>query len=463
MEGPEESLGKLSLRSAILYQNSECNITLIDIPTSIALAQGSHKILRSTKPLEEPIFVDTHLPKTQKAKESVNNETDPPLHFEYKVDIEAALVKIRANIKGPWCLPRNIMTQVRKSTDSDMQIDDEEQGLVARLKEWRASKGVEEAFDFEKMMATLGATSETNATSINPDAYPWLMSCRPASEVAGKSQVDEVVSPKEPWTASFHNPERHALDLTIFANTSQPSTPELYTFRIPSRSSFFLCDIEHSEEFRASFRTLTEDYTLPRHFDFVLLDPPWPSGSVKRKGNYEQVGGMPHMRRMLMSANIDSYLEQNGLVGIWITNKKSLRELVLGPGGLFETWNVGLIEEWIWIKTTTKGAPMFDLDSSWRKPYETLLLGRAAPNAWTKPEAPQVPRRRVIAAVTDVHSRKPCLKELIEPYMPDSNDYSALEVFSRYLVAGWTSWGNEVIKYSWDWYWTSSSDEAEST
>ncbi|KAF2661303.1 MT-A70-domain-containing protein [Lophiostoma macrostomum CBS 122681] len=457
MEDPEESLGKLSLQSAILYQNSECNITLIDIPTSIALAQGSHDILRSTEPLEEPILIDNHVPKTPKAKETVAKETDPPLHFEYKVDIEAALVKILANVRGPWCLPRNIVNEVPSHTESGMQIEDEEQILVTRLKEWRASKGVEEVFDFDKMMATLGATSETNATSINSVAHPWLMSCRPAREVAGRSQVDGSVSPKEPWTSSFHNPERHALDLTIFDNQDPRSTPEAFTFRIPSRSSFFLCDTEHSEEFRASFRTVTEDYTLPRHFDFVLLDPPWPNGSVKRKGNYEQVGGMPHMRRMLMSANIDSYLEHNGLVGIWITNKKSLRDLVLGPGGLFETWNVGLIEEWIWIKTTTKGAPMFDLDSSWRKPYETLLLGRAAPNAWTKPEVPPVAKRRVIAAVPDNHSRKPCLKALIEPYMPDSNDYSALEIFSRYLVAGWTSWGNEVIKYNWDRYWASSS------
>jgi N6-adenosine-specific RNA methylase IME4 len=95
---------------------------------------------------------------------------------------------------------------------------------------------------------------------------------------------------------------------------------------------------------------------------------------------------------------------------------------------------------------------MFDMDTLMRKPYEILLLGRAAPNSWTTMTHAPTIKRRVIAAVPDIHSRKPCVKELLEPYMPDPIDYSALEVFSRYLVSGWTSWGNEVLKYNWDYY-----------
>ena len=438
MEGLEQSLHKHSLQSAILYQNPEGNITLLDIPKSIALAQGRRDTLRSPQPPLKPIFVDTHVPKTAKGKQMADYLTDPPLHFEYKTDIEAALVKIMSNVKGSsWCLPRPEMAFKPNSTMSEL---DEEKLLVTRLNEWRQCKGEDETFDFQKMMATFGAGSETDATV----THPWLMSCR-----SGNGPVPQ----KEAWSPCFHNPEPHAVNLTIFDNTAQPSIPGSFTFRIPSKSTFFLGDVEQSQEFRASFRMLTEEYNLPRHFDFILMDPPWPSGSVKRKGNYEQKGGVPHMTKMLLKMDIGSYLEHNGLVGIWITNKKSLRDVVLGPGGLFESWNVGLIEEWIWIKTTTKGEPVFDLDSSWRKPYETLLLGRAAPNAFSKPEVPLVAKRRVIAAVPDVHSRKPCLKELIESLMSNPRDYSAMEVFSRYLVEGWTSWGTEVIKYNWDNYW----------
>lgn len=438
-------------RRAILYQNAACDITLIDIPTSIAVAQGSDAFLRSTAPLEEP-YILTHEPKTPKAKEKHTQYSSIPLHAEYKTTIETALSAIREHVSGmPWCLPRELMTQAPESRNGDMQIDDPEKELGQRLREWSAaSKEEEKPFDFEKMMASI---SHPDATLVETVTHPWLMSYQPAHEIVDGPQDPDHVSPKEPWEYSFHNPNKFALDLAISENTQSTNAPA-YHFRIPPRASLFLSDSTHSHAFRASFRELTEEYNLPRHFDFILLDPPWPSGSAKRKGNYEQVGGMPYMRKVLSSMDIDNYIEHDGLVGIWITNKESLREHVLGPGGLFEQWNVGFFEEWIWIKTTVKGEPMFSLDSEWRKPYETLLLGRAAPNSWTTMQhAPEI-KRRVIAAVPDIHSRKPCIKELIEPFMLDPDGYSALEIYSRYLVSGWTSWGNEVLKFNWDQYWT---------
>lgn len=441
--------GARKTRTAVLYQNATCDITLLDIPTSIAVAQGRDDVLLSTAPLEEP-FVIHNEPKTQHAKKNHTYYSSNPRHAEYKATIETALDQIQSHVSGPWCCPRKLMTQVPKArNDGDMEIDDPEKDLNTRLREWSQSKGEEEPFDFEKMMASLA--EGTDVTLDASVAHRWLMSYIPAGDMA---EGDESVLPKEPWTSSFYNPDGHAVNLTVSENPTQSgSTSQGYHFRIPARSSLFLSDSAHSDAFRASFRELTEEYVLPRHFDFILLDPPWPSGSAKRKGHYEQIGGMPYMKRLLKKMDIENYIEHNGLVGIWITNKDSLREHVLGQGGLFEQWNVGFIEEWIWIKTTVKGEPMFSIDSDWRKPYEILLLGRAAPNTWTAVEAAPEIKKRVIAAVPDVHSRKPCLKELIEPYMPDRKDYGALEIFSRYLVSGWTSWGNEVIKFNWDKYW----------
>lgn len=116
---------------------------------------------------------------------------------------------------------------------------------------------------------------------------------------------------------------------------------------------------------------------------------------------------------------------------------------------------MGLEEEWIWIKTTVHGEPATELDSLWRKPYEVLLLGRAPADALGVAEHAENPKRRVIAAVPDLHSRKPCLKGFVEEYVPDPHNYRALEVFARYLVAGWWSWGDEVFKYNWEGYWRS--------
>jgi N6-adenosine-specific RNA methylase IME4 len=425
------------MRTSIIWQSPDLDITLTDIPTSIAVAQGiEDEILLSTAPLEEPFILQNE------PKKKVDHVTCMEKHAEYKTLIEKGLQTIHAAIPGPWCMPRQLITQVPKSGEGpDMQIDGPEKELETRLRVWSTlnkSKG-EDPFDFQKMMASIEAGADPNATFA--ETVPqWTMSYSSSTEVM-----------KEPWTGSFHNRDNHAVDLTI----SESGAASEYRFKIPARSTLFLSDSTHSDAFRASFRELTEEYTLPRHFDLVLLDPPWPSGSAKRKRAYEQVGGMPYMMKMLYKMDIDNYLEHNAIVGIWITNKESLRNHVLGPGGLFEKWNVGLVEEWIWVKTTTRGDPMFSLDSVSRKPYEVLLLGKAAPNSWTTMAAATEVKKRVIVAVPDVHSRKPCLKELLEPYMPDPDDYSALEIFSRYLVTGWTSWGNEVIKFNWEKHWVS--------
>jgi N6-adenosine-specific RNA methylase IME4 len=443
-------------RSPILYQNADHTITLVDIPTSIATAQGRTDILLSTPPLEAPITLNDLRPKSQKAKATEEHESLGWVqHVEYKALIEQALAQIRMHVSGQWCEPRNTKLQHEDAMEKELET---------RLREWAAwkyRKGDDTASDLQKMMASLGATSEQTAEQDMTQA--WMVSYRPAHEATNGAQVANSVTweePKEPWTSSFHNPEPFPLQMNVSEGVRNTTPGQEYRFMIPPRSTFFMSDSTHSDAFRASFREVTNEYTLPRHFDLVLLDPPWPNRSAKRKGAYEQVGGMPYFKKMLSKMDLDSYMEHNALVGIWITNKEALREHVLGPGGLFETWNVGLIEEWIWVKTTSGGEPMFDIDSVMRKPYEILLLGRAAPNSWTTMTHAPTVKRKVIAAVPDVHSRKPCLKELLEPYMADSTDYSALEVFPRYLVSGWTSWGNEVLKYNWDQYWVPETNAA---
>jgi N6-adenosine-specific RNA methylase IME4 len=57
-------------------------------------------------------------------------------------------------------------------------------------------------------------------------------------------------------------------------------------------------------------------------------------------------------------------------------------------------------------------------------------------------------KRKVIIGVPDLHSRKPNLKKLLEDMMGTREDeYEALEIFARNLIAGWWSWGNEVLKF----------------
>lgn len=435
-------------QSAILYQSRDCEITLIDIPTSIATAQGRSDTLLSTSPLEEPIQSTEYQPRTSKTTGATS--TDTAHHETYKSLIQQALLDIRAHVPGSWCTPRQILPQLPKNGKDAIASNDIEKELEHRFREWAAveeGKVDDTSFDFQTMMASLGAPEVQPATAAT-EVQKWMMS---TSAHEGSVSQDVITAN---WSPAFYNAKAQSLNLTVTrARAEQERESCAYHFTIPPLSAYFLSDCDHPDSFRSAFRDVTDKYNLPRHFDLVLLDPPWPNRSAKRKGAYEQIGGMPYLKKMLLKMDIDNYLEHNALVGIWITNKSTLREHVLCSGGLFETWNVGLIEEWIWIKTTTNGEPMFDIDDAMRRPYEVLLLGRAAPNAWTSMAHAVNPRRRVIAAVPDIHSRKPCLKELLEPYMPDPNDYSALEVFARYLVAGWASWGNEVLKYNSDIYW----------
>lgn len=76
------------------------------------------------------------------------------------------------------------------------------------------------------------------------------------------------------------------------------------------------------------------------------------------------------------------------------------------------------------------------------------------------PEKQAKIKRRVVIAVPDLHSRKPCLKQLFEQILfgrqvesIDEKTTPVLELFARYMVAGWMSWGDEALKYQWEGWW----------
>jgi N6-adenosine-specific RNA methylase IME4 len=106
------------------------------------------------------------------------------------------------------------------------------------------------------------------------------------------------------------------------------------------------------------------------------------------------------------------------------------------------------VQEWTWVKVTSSGLPVTALTGSWRKPFETLLLGKLL-----RPGKP-VPSlsRKIIIATPDVHSRKPNIRQLLEADLPAN--YKGLEVFARNLTAGWWAWGDEVLKFQHMEHWT---------
>ena len=144
----------------------------------------------------------------------------------------------------------------------------------------------------------------------------------------------------------------------------------------------------------------------------------------------------------------------------WITHRKLARNAALRA---FRAWGVELVEEWIWAKVAAKGDPVVDLEGTWRRAWEVCLVGRKREDGGVlvddqegEGEVTEMRdvKRRVIVAVPDVHSRKPCLKEMLDNMLPEHADLRVLEVFARHLVAGWMSWGDEVLKFQSKEHWT---------
>ena len=209
-------------------------------------------------------------------------------------------------------------------------------------------------------------------------------------------------------------------------------------FFVPPKSTFVLSDIAgFVSHLQISARMLfcQAPTTLAPKFDLIVMDPPWSNRSVRRsrkyKTNEQQRGDEPFVQTLPI---IQRCLHEEGFVAIWITNKLAVREQVISSLGHL---GFRLRAEWTWVKITKHGEPVYDLNGLWRKPYERLLLYQRTP---TLPLA-----NKIIIAVPDLHSRKPCLKRLFERFLPPS--YTALELFARHLVSGWWSWGDEVLKF----------------
>ena len=173
---------------------------------------------------------------------------------------------------------------------------------------------------------------------------------------------------------------------------------------MPPHSSFILGDVQEICQFNLH---LNLGSLKQPSYELILMDPPWPNASAKRRSAYKRSANLKDIKHMLLDIPVPEMLNKLGLIGIWITNKASFRTLVLGEDGLFEQWGVQLYEEWIWVKTTRNGEPIVALESLWRKPYEIFLLGRRSVPPGEEPKA------RVILGVPDIHSRKPCLKSML--------------------------------------------------
>ncbi|KAJ1190950.1 hypothetical protein NDU88_000268 [Pleurodeles waltl] len=205
-------------------------------------------------------------------------------------------------------------------------------------------------------------------------------------------------------------------------------------YLLPPKCSFLLSDISCMQPLL--------DYG--KKYDVIVVDPPWENKSVKRSNRYDYLPSW-HIRQLPVPA-----LAAPGcLVITWVTNRQ--KHLRFVKDELYPEWSVKPLAEWHWVKITRSGEFVFPLESTHKKPYEVLVLGRlraaakSAPRQSDEDHTPIPDHKLIVSIPCTLHSHKPPLAEVLTDYIKPGAE--CLELFARNLQAGWTSWGNEVLKF----------------
>ncbi|XP_077208778.1 N(6)-adenine-specific methyltransferase METTL4 [Paroedura picta] len=207
-----------------------------------------------------------------------------------------------------------------------------------------------------------------------------------------------------------------------------------HAYLFPPKSSFLLSDISCMQPL----------LKYNKKFGIIVIDPPWENKSVKRSNRYSYLPSW-QIKQIPMPA----LAAPECLVVTWVTNRQ--KHLRFVKDELYPHWAVHGVVEWYWVKITKSGEFVFPLESSHKKPYEILVLGRIQgssemPLRTSGDEALPLPDHKLIVSVpSTLHSHKPPLTEILKEYTRP--DVECLELFARNLQPGWTSWGNEVIKF----------------
>lgn len=386
----------------------------------------------STPPLQTPF--PSLEPKSEAARAKVIRAMGPNIDIGFPSSLlHEALEEIKENfrVKGDWCLPRHLSRRLLESAQK------------------RAKRGHEDHLGDEEVSNVMKATEPGLHVFSTFNGRQRKASSK-SRLVLGKSTLNRFPNELEIMYIPVHNPHPTPTQIVIETKATRHLVPPgavCYSGNIDDSSA---SDFSIAAQ---SFFSTPSASAGPGQFDFIVMDPPWNNRSAKRSGQYDTM----HQKRTPFDSLQDmlgKHIAPQGLIACWITNRAEARTRALQA---FEAWGVDLIEEWAWLKTTTTGIPMTEIHGLLRKPYEILLLGKQInffiERRDEKRSSKYGIRKRVIVAVPDLHSRKPSLKELIEPLMPNPAEYRALEIFGRHLTAGWWSWGNEAMKHNCESFW----------
>ncbi|CAN0922090.1 Methyltransferase-like protein 2 [Linum grandiflorum] len=203
---------------------------------------------------------------------------------------------------------------------------------------------------------------------------------------------------------------------------------------IPRESCFYMSDL-------GQIRSLIPDTSSG--FNLILIDPPWENASAHQKLMYPTLPS-----RYFLSLPIKQLVHSDGaLVALWVTNRERLRRFV--EEELFPSWGVTYAATIFWLKVKPDGSLTSDLDLFHHRPYECLLLGycdgKGGGSELLQKMGPI--EDKIVISIPGDYSRKLPVGELVQKHVPSSGTPRCIELFAREMMAGWTSWGNEPLRF----------------
>ncbi|EFA06597.2 N(6)-adenine-specific methyltransferase METTL4 [Tribolium castaneum] len=180
-------------------------------------------------------------------------------------------------------------------------------------------------------------------------------------------------------------------------------------------------------------------YLEEKKYDLILLDPPWWNKYIRRKRKHSEHAYDMMFNHDLKNLPLENHLKPDGLVAVWCTN--SMQHLTALRDEIFPKWGVKFVSKWYWVKVTKSGVPICQFSQPPRKqPFEQIIFAAADSRSLPNP-----PDGKLVASVPSaLHSHKPPLCQLLQDFLPPGPN--CLEVFARYLLPDWTSYGREVLR-----------------
>lgn len=175
----------------------------------------------------------------------------------------------------------------------------------------------------------------------------------------------------------------------------------------------------------------------PRSFSMLMVDPPWSFSLYSAKGGNKSAEH--HYKTMSMediaALPVGDLAEENSVLWLWGTAPMFPAQVKVA-----ERWGFVYKTMGVWEKVTRTGKQAFGTGYIFRTSHEPIIIA-------TRGE-PKTSRslRSSFSGERREHSRKP--EEAFvhaERLMPKA---TRIEIFSRTNRPGWTSWGDEVGRWS---------------